>query len=304
MPAGADSLTAFHVKVRPDGKARSPRRPHVALLDADILAYQVASQCEKRVRWSPDEPVDVIQTHDEAHAFREADRLVSEWTEGACCREPVICLSCPTDEGFRFRKVSATYKGNRSDVVKPLLLQTVKDYLEARYPSFRRPELEADDIMGILAAGTVQLPVDPAIPSPRVIVSADKDMQTIPGLLWNPSKDAPGVVRRISPEAAMAFWFYQALAGDATDYYPGCRRVGDVRAAKIIMEVWDDCTPWADQKALERAFWARVVQTYLDAGSDEATALQQARLARILRAEDYDFTRKEPRLWTPPPRTV
>jgi DNA polymerase-1 len=35
-------------------------------------------------------------------------------------------------------------------------------------------------------------------------------------------------------------------------------------------------------------------------GLSEEYMLRQARLARILRASDYDFKRKEPILWLPP----
>ena len=44
--------------------------------------------------------------------------------------------------------------------------------------------------------------------------------------------------------------------------------------------------------------WFRVLAAFRKAGLTDADALQQARLARILRYEDYDG--RSPRLWVPP----
>jgi DNA polymerase-1 len=46
-------------------------------------------------------------------------------------------------------------------------------------------------------------------------------------------------------------------------------------------------------------FWSVVVSHFNAAGLSEQDALQQARVARILRASDYDFKNKKPILWTP-----
>jgi DNA polymerase-1 len=42
-----------------------------------------------------------------------------------------------------------------------------------------------------------------------------------------------------------------------------------------------------------------VVDAYLKAGLTEEDALMNARMARILRAEDWDFENNEVKLWTP-----
>lgn len=44
--------------------------------------------------------------------------------------------------------------------------------------------------------------------------------------------------------------------------------------------------------------WKLVVETYKSKGFTEEDALRNARMARILRAEDYDFNNKEIKLWT------
>ena len=46
--------------------------------------------------------------------------------------------------------------------------------------------------------------------------------------------------------------------------------------------------------------WSTVVKAFEDKGLTEDDALLNARLARILTIDDYDTTRQEPILWTPP----
>ena len=45
--------------------------------------------------------------------------------------------------------------------------------------------------------------------------------------------------------------------------------------------------------------WKTVLKAFKDKGLDEDTALINARLARILTVDDYDFKQKEPKLWSP-----
>lgn len=47
------------------------------------------------------------------------------------------------------------------------------------------------------------------------------------------------------------------------------------------------------------ALWHAVKTAYESKGLTEADAIKQARLARILRNEDWDAVKKEPILWTP-----
>ena len=45
--------------------------------------------------------------------------------------------------------------------------------------------------------------------------------------------------------------------------------------------------------------WQSVIDAYKSKGYTEEDALRNARMARILRAEDYDFKNKEVKLWKP-----
>jgi DNA polymerase-1 len=76
--------------------------------------------------------------------------------------------------------------------------------------------------------------------------------------------------------------------GDSTDGYSGCPGVGKVKAERLLESLH---TP--------QEMWEAVVAAYEKAGLSEAEAITQARVARILRASDYDFVNKSVKLWSP-----
>ena len=90
----------------------------------------------------------------------------------------------------------------------------------------------------------------------------------------------------------------QTLTGDQTDGYKGCPAVGSVTAAKILQKAIDEGTPWANEEDLMRLYWKHVVMAYIKAGLNEEVAIQQARLARILRHGEYENGKVQ--LWNPP----
>ena len=81
---------------------------------------------------------------------------------------------------------------------------------------------------------------------------------------------------------------YQTLIGDKVDGYSGCKGIGDKTARKILGDV--------GKNSLEK-MWGLVKNSYEKMGYTEEDALRNARMARILRAEDYDFKKKEVKLW-------
>jgi len=245
------------------------------LLDADIIAFKIAATAQKTFAFPGCEPSVVVD--DWAEVTPRIDAEVARLKDILKAEKVIVCLSCPTEENFRLR-VLPSYKGTRDYSKRPVYLGAVKDYLEANYPSYRRPSLEADDIMGILSTHPK------LVPGRKVIVSEDKDMQTIPGWLFNPNKDTTKP-RLISVEMADRYHLYQTLIGDATDGYSGCPGCGPVKAERVF--------------DTNGASWATVLSVYEATGLTEEDALVQARVARILRASDYNFKRKEVILWTP-----
>lgn len=183
----------------------------------------------------------------------------------------LLCLSDPNDN-FR-RRVLPTYKAHRKGQ-KPLCYWKLCDWMKQEGDVYIRPSLEADDCIGILA--TMEKNRDNCL-----IISGDKDMKTLPGRQYDFLRDT---YAELSEEDADRNFLMQTLTGDPTDGYSGCPKIGAVNATRILDE---DCS------------WAAVVKAYEKQHLTEQDALTQARVARILRASDYDFKKKEVRLWTP-----
>jgi 5'-3' exonuclease len=247
------------------------------LLDGDVVAYKFASGGQTKIDWG-----DGAVSYDlapEQDVFADCQRYILEIEEMLGADETIVCLSCPTPEKWRV-KLWPQYTSRRTE--KPQMLGAVKAFMSSRFPTYERPTLEADDIMGILSTH------QRIIPGKKIIVSIDKDMKTIPGWLFNPDKD--DFAREIGPDEADYWWMYQTLMGDSVDCYPGCPGIGPKKAEKILRAALDH-----DQHSM----WDAVVDTYTARGYTEADALLQARLARILRHTDYDFKTKEVKLWKP-----
>lgn len=257
------------------------------LVDSDIVAYRFASAGQQNFKWSNGTASIHLDEFDEVKA--QCDQWLQDLQTSLKADEMIICLSCPTSEGFRI-KVLPTYKGNRANVEKPAYLQPLKDHMKENYKFYERPGLEADDVMGILSTHPT------LIKGKRIIVSEDKDMKTIPGWLFNPRKHNRPV--QIEEGAADHYHLYQTLCGDATDHYKGCPGIGDVKALAIL-------EPFVHETKHDSMFetaeaWKAVVETFQRKGLTEEDALVQARVARILRASDYNFKEKEVILWQPP----
>ena len=254
------------------------------LVDSDIVAYKFASSNQENFKWPNGRASKHLEDFSEVTA--QCDLWLSELQDKLNADEMIICLSCPSAEGFRM-KVLPSYKGNRVGVEKPAYLQALKDHMKANYKFYERPSLEADDVMGILSTHPT------LIPGKKIIVSEDKDMKTIPGWLYNPRKDnKPKVIH----EHTADWWhLYQTLVGGATDNYKGCPGIGEKKAQEALQGSPGDLTGCTVED-----MWQAVVALFEAKGLTEEDALVQARVARILRASDYDFKRKEVILWNPP----
>lgn len=239
------------------------------LIDADIVLYQACCACEEATDWGDD----IWTLSADARECRQrVDVTLANLKDELKADEVVVCLS--DTKNWR-KSIYPAYKSNRKKTRKPLIYPEVKKYLLDVYRSFMWSELEADDVLGILATGNRYLKK-----TEKIIVSEDKDLMTIPGLLYNPGKPELGV-RSIDPAQADRNHLIQSLAGDRTDGYPGCPGVGPKGAEKVVDDGWDG-----------------VVQVYENAGITEEEALVQARVARILRADEWTKT-KGVKLWQP-----
>lgn len=278
------------------------------LIDADILAYQASASSEEVFYFDGKDAPPVVEANLE-EALGKADDKVKELQEKLKATHVVICLTDRSQPTFR-ADIWPAYKANRKGR-KPEHLKAVLDHFASNYKTYLRPRLEADDCMGILSTHPT------LVTGEKIIVSEDKDMQCIPGLLFNPRHDDEP--RKITRLAADRWHMRQTITGDATDNYPGARGVGPesdevaaVMEMKTVADMWQ-IVLIAFQRSLDReagkmmGLKGKVLKAALASGqvkvahgqvAHEATV--QARCARILRAGDWDFVSKRPRLWVPP----
>jgi DNA polymerase-1 len=209
-------------------------------------------------------------------AIREAEFILQKWTQFIKPNTVILCFSCSSKTYFR-HDIYPEYKAQRRSLERPQALNDVIAYLKDKYKFLEIPGLEADDVMGIYGTATT-------LTNP-VIVSIDKDMQTVPAKVFNPDKMRRPV--RINPAIANTLMFKQAMTGDSTDNYRGIPGTGPAKAEKII------------QSAPAANVWPTIEKAFLDEKLTRDYAITMVRLARILRAEDFNFETGEVRLWHP-----
>jgi 5'-3' exonuclease len=270
----------------------------VLLIDGDIVAYELSASTQRSYQL-PDVDTPTVTTDAQA-AVRGMVEKIEGWQKSSNADHVIVCLS---DDFSNFRKkVLPSYKSHRTGE-RPVILYDMKDALGDHFEIARWSNLEADDVMGILAT-------EPQTAERRCIVSADKDMATIPGWVWNPLKSNKPV--KIEQEDADRWFFKQTLIGDPTDGYKGCPGIGPKTADEIL----DGCYLERNERVItkgkrageievkfvkvldpELPLWDRIVRTYEAKGLTEGDALAQARCAFILRHGYYEDGRVT--LWDP-----
>jgi len=240
------------------------------LIDGDILIYKVATSNEVATNWGDLWTLHCDQKRCEAEVDAEIDNLGSNLEAD----DYVVCL---TDKDNFRKDILPSYKDNRKAKRKPMVLGALRDYVMKKHNGVVWKNLEADDVMGIMATE----PSD----EQRIIVSIDKDMKTIPCKL---SQD--GITVDDFPLKLANYWhMIQTLTGDKTDNYDGIEGVGIKTAEKLIKKYTN---------VAHKDLWKIVQGIYKDKGYTEAEALQQARVAHICRHGDYNKKTGKVKLWT------
>jgi len=241
------------------------------LIDGDILAYKVCWAVQQEYEW---EDGVITLTCNKSEMESQIHTMVSNWLAEFNHDQYIICLS--DKNNFR-KKILPDYKGNRKGTRKPMGYKLCVKHIQENYPTKLIENLEADDLMGILATDDQF--------DENIIISIDKDMKTIPCTYYNMDTKETLIIN----EAVADYWHLrQTLEGDVTDNYKGCPGVGPVKAANILASL-----------GVNYEGWEAVVHAYEKAGLTEEDALVQARVAKILRTEDYDFEKGEVILWNP-----
>jgi len=233
------------------------------LVDGDIVAYKAAVVAETPIDWG-----DGFWS---LHAFEKdvishMSVFMADIKEQSGCTDFITCIS--GDNLYR-KDVAPYYKANRKGTRKPMLLNFAKKYLADNYNGRVEDKLEADDLLGVLGSADKN----------TVIWSIDKDLLTVPAYHL-----IEGKIVEVDQEEADYNFLYQTLVGDSVDNYKGCPSVGAKTADKLLLD--------------KGATWQTVVEAFESKGLGEEVAIENARLARILRDGEYNFKTKEVKLWT------
>ena len=230
------------------------------LIDADYIVYKACAAAEYDIDWG-DDVIMVGSRFSEAYAYtiRDIDKIKSEFFD------TTVILFFSDSSNFR-KLVDPAYKGHRNRK-KPCGYRRVIHKLHDDYQVIRMPSLEADDAMGVYATSNEDC----------IICSPDKDMKQIPGTLYNMDETFT-----IDKQSGWEWFLIQTLSGDQTDGYSGAPGFGIKTSQKFFAEYGYT--------------WNSVVRAFQSKNLTEADALKNARLAKILTADDYD---NGPILWTP-----
>ncbi len=235
------------------------------LVDADYVVYKSCAGAETEIDWGDDV---ILVTSKFSEAYANVKRELLKIANNFLWDVPELILFFSDSVNFR-KSIQPAYKGHRNRK-KPCGYKRVINRLKTEYNVVIMPTLEADDALGIYAT---QNPGN-------VICSPDKDMRQIPGKLFDMSE-----MMNVEKDEGEKWHLVQTLAGDQTDGYAGCPGLGVKRAITLFEE--------------KGYSWKTVVEAFAEKDLSEDVALENARLAKILTASDYDFDKQQPILWTP-----
>ena len=230
------------------------------LIDADYIVYKSCAGAEYDIDYG-DDVIFVGSNFKEAYGntIRELDKIQSQFFD------PTLILFFSDAVNFR-KQVDPSYKGHRNRK-KPCGYKRVINKLQENYEVIRMPTLEADDAIGIYATSHEDC----------IMVSPDKDLKQIPGTLFNLDETFT-----ITKEDGWKWFLIQTLSGDSTDGYAGAPGFGIKTSQKFLGECGYK--------------WSCVVSAFEQKGLTEQDALRNARLAKILTADDYN---DKPIIFTP-----
>lgn len=238
-----------------------------AIIDGDMVVYRAAAGSEREIKWDDD----VFTLHLDMNEARDKVATALDTILTTLNTTKYSMVFSPS-KNFR-HEICNTYKINRANKRKPLGYRYLVQDIFENFNGIRFPNIEADDTIGILCT------TDDSC----VAVSGDKDFATLPCRWYNFLRDE---LTERDLEEANYNHLIQTLTGDMTDGYSGVKGIGPKTAEKLLSK--------------KGATWDSVVEIYESKGMTADEALLNARLAYILRADDYDIpTHKIKDLWTP-----
>lgn len=191
------------------------------VIDGDFFAYRASSSVQKDIDWG-----DGLYT---CHAFLDdaIDQYLIMLDEVKELLNPTnITIALSSNKNFR-KLIYSEYKANRKNIRKPTCYSGLIEYIKnSEYTILEEEWFEADDLMGLQAYKDYS-----------ILVSADKDMKTIPGYFYN---YLTGDLVMNTPEEAFKNTIIQALSGDRADNYPGIAGYGPIKATKYVDALKED----------------------------------------------------------------
>lgn len=255
------------------------------LTDADSLVYACGFATQKMVVFDKEPELVVEPVENSLALCKKALEAIftdmNAWL--ALSGESCKYLECHITGPGNFRDALATikpYKGSRKLKPKPVHYEALRTYLTREWGATTAVGYEADDALAMEAHACGY------DPDRLCIVSQDKDLKTVPGLLYSYRKKESYL---LTEQDAKTFFYRQILMGDSTDDVVGVWKCGAKKAEKLITDGMTDAEMWAVVLAEFTASLPRPACPYTD---PLAAAIETAQLLHLKRTPED--------MWSPP----
>jgi len=171
------------------------------IIDSDSLCYGFAFAQEKKG----------VVAHKHSGRFMKADmnKAIQAMVKDTGATDYKVYL---TGEGNFRNAVSGTYKANRANMAKPVLLKEARQHLVDNHHAIVSEGMEADDLVCIEMTELNDMDI------PCMIAAIDKDIMQCPGQHYRwPLRGKPSVFTTVSEHDGLMNLYTQALEGDRVD---------------------------------------------------------------------------------------
>lgn len=247
----------------------------IALIDADSIVYRVCCAVEDKTIWNElevltgkEEQLDIEYSIDLDIMYTTIEGIIENILFATECEEALICIGDGT-KNFRFNNPLG-YKENRKDLRKPEGFNEAIDYMVNKLGAklIGGNLIEVDDYVVHLKT---------KYPDKYLLCAIDKDvLYQTEGEHYNYVKDE---FITVTKEDTIKYLFYQALVGDASDGYKGCKGIGDKKAKELLDNLTKGKKIPLDK--LESYLYKMLVPVFVSKGHNEDYFLQTLRLASM-----------------------
>lgn len=209
----------------------------------------------------------------ESHALHSVKACLQAALEDCGADRYVVYLQ--GKDNFRDKLAKTLpYKSGRPSV-KPIHFQAIRDYLVAHWNAEIVDNMETDDQLSIEQTKA---------PNNTVIITADKDLNTVAGYKYNIKKR---ISYYVSEEDALLWNYCQLILGDKVDAIQGIKGKGLIATYKLFQDCeTEEELHWAALCAYEESSYEKPFEVYLE----------MMRLLFMIREQAPDGT---PVMWEP-----